>query len=70
MQNNKPDLIYVSTQVKFVAGADAKLEMGGAGGDGADPEVAVKGGEESEFRAMTKAELMKYAKDPFWVAVR
>ena len=40
--------------------------MGGAG----DPEVAVKGGEESEFRAMTKAELMKYAKDPFWVAVR
>ena len=50
-----------------MAGADAKLEMGA----GADPEVAVKTvGDESEFRAMTKAELMKYAKDPKWIAIR
>ena len=40
-------------------------------GGGGDPEVAIKAGaSDSEFRALTKAELMKYAKDPFWVGVR
>jgi len=55
-------------KVKFVAGTDTKVDMSGGGGD---PEVAIKAGaSDSEFRALTKAELMKYAKDPFWVGVR
>ena len=55
--------------MKFVAGTDTKVDMSGGGGD---PEVAIKAGAaaDSEFRALTKSELMKYAKDPFWVGVR
>ena len=33
-------------------------------------EDLAKGVEEDEFRALTKAELMKYATDPFWVTLR
>ena len=56
-------------KVKFTGGASAGL------GDGKEVKVDIIDGEkkeaiENDYPALTKAELMEYAKDPFWVGLR
>ena len=53
---------------------DSKVKFVNGGGAAADPRVDIEGKTtlslEGEFVGLTKEELEKYAKDPFWVKVR
>jgi len=55
-------------KVKFSGGARGSL------GDGKEVKLEIMGkaekSEENEYPALTKAELMEYAKDPFWIGLR
>ena len=55
-------------KVKFTGGARGSL------GDGKEVKLEILGDEKkavvSDYPALTKAELMEYAKDPFWIGLR